>query len=1061
MILYIIYLIIFISIATYVGLILMNKLKNSHNVGLFIFIYIVCVIGIINVLLLTKFWQKIQHKTGPPGRRGLQGDTGDIGMTGNCGDICKTKQCAVDILEYLNEIYKNKTKDKKAFIKNKYIITKAKQMCHSHQYNLLVPHKGGNNLVNYIKELWLIWFNLLYKYGGRKFLEDKYANDSFSWKNGINPFFELEKYDAFHWGLSQEFKGIGLGVCYNIENSNYFPKAPKPPIAFLRTNSYKLMGKTSAPNKGSISFWSPVPTTYQNEYYYPIMQVPLRNDNYEKNPKYRLNNKYYKELLSNKVVKNAQTIKSSMGKLRIELSSDNFIKKFDIGQYPNVSVYNMTGLGTSNSKFRVPEGYKIIFYTKTNYGGDQKIIIGPNIDSFSNINNVSSTDTNYYNSFKVEFNEIGDGPDRETLLVTGSKEYIKPPISYKFIWKSTGSSSGVYFWENKHGVVGEPGYWNKLGTFNIENIPGNIRNNKVSRIYVSEGYELKIYNESIEKRKPNEEYGLIRGPKYIPDLKDGIPYYKTGQRKSKKLVFKTRRWTEHHYNDIISSFELKKIDDNEKGLEFSIWRPIAPKGFVCLSDVVVPGIKNPKPINNNTPHPIMCISDKFFDKYNDPFEFNFTNDNGSVKMHQYPTSGRRGFISRLIKGRKRRSGYNDFQVNWNRLGCYEHNLIPGFKNNAISKIKVDGDVGATLYDEGCGKGNQRTFVGPIYVKDLNKSGINDDASAVRLFLKNMKDVKLSNKDPKVIYSNFNDYVLLDKKDELTIVGYNSGKYNIDMSYSNNNFHGEDMINYIKKMGLEGFRAELGYLDRIFDSERVPSSQSFYRINLDDKSSNGLYQTVIKSKVNIEEVNDDLGLGWYGNPTREAKHSVFTYLGMMPEGIIAHNSSNLKYYILHSGVMMKKKSTVKGIPDKTSPENSYLILQYNEKSKQYDLALSTTITIGKVDSIPMNKNEINQLWSIERINDDKFRFVSLDKPNSYLSIKPNDNLRGHPIIKTIPKSTINNGKNDTTIFTNNKSSFGSSINVITNDKYKKSDKHINLSPKDTPYRYINDIYKPYS
>ena len=345
-------------------------------------------------------------------------------------------------------------------------MTKAKQICHSHQYSLLVPFKGGNNLVNYIKQIWTVWFFILYTFGGTGFFEDKFASDNYHWKYGANPFFELEKYDIFHWGLSQKFRSIGLGVCYDIANSNYYPKPPKPPIGFLRTNSYKNMGHTSAPNRDSISFWSPISVEYEGEYYYPIMQVGLKNNDYEKDPKKRLETKYYKELLSNKTVKNGLTIRKDIGNLRVELYSYSNqrgnSKKFDIGKFPNIGVYNITKI--QNGSYRVPDEFKLILYTEENYEGASKVIVGPKTGNFIDLDFVnesaSTMNENYFKSCKVEYTSIGDGPDKEALLVTGSTKYIKPPIGYDKIWTSTGVN-GVYFWVHKHGDSGPVGHWNK------------------------------------------------------------------------------------------------------------------------------------------------------------------------------------------------------------------------------------------------------------------------------------------------------------------------------------------------------------------------------------------------------------------------------------------------------------------------------------------------------------------------------------------------------------------------------------------------------------------------
>ena len=83
------------------------------------------------------------------------------------------------------------------------------------------------------------------------------------------------------------------------------------------------------------------------------------------------------------------------------------------------------------------------------------------------------------------------------------------------------------------------------------------------------------------------------------------------------------------------------------------------------------------------------------------------------------------------------------------------------------------------------------------------------------------------------------------------------------------------------------------------------------------------------------------------------------------------------------------------------------------------------------------------------NQTEFRLKSL-ATKKYLSIRPKNDLRGRSNeIQTTNKGSIDDPQNRT-IFTNNKSAFGSSVNVLRYDDY---DSYENEKNNETPMRFI--------
>jgi hypothetical protein len=99
-----------------------------------------------------------------------------------------------------------------------------------------------------------------------------------------------------------------------------------------------------------------------------------------------------------------------------------------------------------------------------------------------------------------------------------------------------------------------------------------------------------------------------------------------------------------------------------------------------------------------------------------------------------------------------------------------------------------------------------------------------------------------------------------------------------------------------------------------------------------------------STKELEENNADLGIGWYGHPYKlDPKYSIFSFLNILPEGMIVNKGTGQRFYIVH----------VEG-----EDINLFNILTHNYNTNKYDGSLQ--INIQNIDdpndkNIPNNKN----------------------------------------------------------------------------------------------------------
>lgn len=130
---------------------------------------------------------------------------------------------------------------------------------------------------------------------------------------------------------------------------------------------------------------------------------------------------------------------------------------------------------------------------------------------------------------------------------------------------------------------------------------------------------------------------------------------------------------------------------------------------------------------------------------------------------------------------------------------------------------------------------------------------------------------------------------------------------------------------------------------------------------------------------LETAFNELGIGWFGHPAKQdQKYSIFSYLGIMPEGIITHRSSGRKYYIKHYG---------------GNDVNKYIIVKWSSEASDFVQslkALSDSVVIVEPNISPSDKA---QQWIIDMDSSSRqyFRLKSVAFPNRYLSLDYNINI----------------------------------------------------------------------
>jgi hypothetical protein len=135
-----------------------------------------------------------------------------------------------------------------------------------------------------------------------------------------------------------------------------------------------------------------------------------------------------------------------------------------------------------------------------------------------------------------------------------------------------------------------------------------------------------------------------------------------------------------------------------------------------------------------------------------------------------------------------------------------------------------------------------------------------------------------------------------------------------------------------------------------------------------------------STKTVEKVYSDLGIGWYGHPYKlDPKYSIFSYLNLVPEGMVVNQGSGHRFYIVH----------VEG-----EDINLFNMLTYNINTRKYDGAVQ--INTSYIDD-PNDPNV--QYYKNAKPNDVINQFVD---PKSSSDIVPTNFIP----IKRIIVTTLN-------------------------------------------------------
>jgi hypothetical protein len=262
---YILISILIFMIYVYIGLRLVEPIKNPNIYIYFWVAYIIFGITIFNMIVISNFWSKLSTKVGPPGARGARGNDGELGINGECSadhnKVYVEKEIKENIVNMILSSYDDLKKEdlidsKTLKLKNNFLNYRIKLMIESKQFEtvLLTPSDNNDNkeenkikifgksieeLAGYLSNIWVEWINLIIstdKVNARTLFTSLDAQIDVSDK--INKIFtdEIMKYDVWYWGSTRIFRPLQAEICRkeyideegNTYNNSIYPMNNKP-----------------------------------------------------------------------------------------------------------------------------------------------------------------------------------------------------------------------------------------------------------------------------------------------------------------------------------------------------------------------------------------------------------------------------------------------------------------------------------------------------------------------------------------------------------------------------------------------------------------------------------------------------------------------------------------------------------------------------------------------------------------------------------------------------------------------------------------------------------------
>ena len=226
-----------------------------------------------------------------------------------------------------------------------------------------------------------------------------------------------------------------------------------------------------------------------------------------------------------------------------------------------------------------------------------------------------------------------------------------------------------------------------------------------------------------------------------------------------------------------------------------------------------------------------------------------------------------------------------------------------------------------------------------------------------------------------------------------------------------------------------------------------------------------------STKEVEDINADLGIGWYGHPYKlDPKYSIFSFLNLVPEGMIVNQGTGQRFYIVHTEGLTINLFNILTYNNNTSKFDGSLQVNLNNIADPNDVNIpnnknypnNSNIPKGLVDNNeptpePVNfnpppkriiiskldKTNINQQWKIVLSSNKKLFKMKNMYDNKYLIITQepreglvefsnididNNNYLNDPAFNDLEKDELENRTNFSFI-----SSFGTQLDIIDNDK----------------------------
>ena len=264
-----------IIMALGVGMEISKEIDEFIIYVLFWMLYIITIVTFVNIILVANYYFTMKNKIGPPGLQGKKGPRGNKGDAGLCDADCRDIICEDTINGMILKELTDRNNGVAVKINNVYLKSKVRLICSSDEFKKLAPYNGPYNLINYIKSIWEIWFNLLYEAGGLSYFENIGAETDFEWL-GNNPFDELKKYDIFYWGMGKQYRPDIKDKCYTKSELNSSAVVNKYIVKSSTSNYYDSLGNDSGSGAfNNVSFWRAKQFAYKENTYYPVGDIAI------------------------------------------------------------------------------------------------------------------------------------------------------------------------------------------------------------------------------------------------------------------------------------------------------------------------------------------------------------------------------------------------------------------------------------------------------------------------------------------------------------------------------------------------------------------------------------------------------------------------------------------------------------------------------------------------------------------------------------------------------------------------------------------------------------------